>query len=181
MSWRDMLPAEATVWSWPEDRAPHPEYGRAGWGEGPWTDEPDKISWTDPTTGHPCLIHRGPQGALCGYVAVDPGHPLHGVDAPDADNVLAVHGGITYTDRCADTDDESFGICHVPAPGAPHDVWWLGFHCACAWDVTPGFNIFGWSERLMADCTYRDVAYVIEQCQLLALQLTGMAQLASTP
>lgn len=34
---------------------------------------------------------------------------------------LAVHGGLTYSDRCHDD------ICHVPAPGEPDDVWWFGF------------------------------------------------------
>lgn len=53
---------------------------KAGWGPGPWQDEPDKKQWQDEETGLPCLIVRGPSGALCGYVGVSESHPLHGKD-----------------------------------------------------------------------------------------------------
>lgn len=53
---------------------------KSTWGPGPWQEEPDKIQYVDEATGLPCLIVRnGPTiGALCGYVGVLPGHPLHG-------------------------------------------------------------------------------------------------------
>lgn len=50
---------------------------RSKWPSGPWDGEPDKKQWMDPATGLPCLIHRGPTGALCGYVGVPPGHALY--------------------------------------------------------------------------------------------------------
>lgn len=56
---------------------------KAAWGPGPWQDEPDKRQWIDPETGLPCLIVRGPVGALCGYVCVSEGHPLFGVPYSD--------------------------------------------------------------------------------------------------
>lgn len=44
---------------------------------GAWMQEPDKVQFEDPETGLPCLIVRNQMGALCGYVGVGPGHPLH--------------------------------------------------------------------------------------------------------
>lgn len=52
---------------------------KSEWGEGPWQHEPDKMEWRDEETGLPCLIVRGPAGALCGYVGVAPSHPFHGL------------------------------------------------------------------------------------------------------
>lgn len=175
-TWTDRLPSTATVYSTREAE-------RAQWGDGPWRDEPDKVSWTDPATGRPCLIHRGPGGALCGYVAVDPGHPLHGIGfTDDAMPVLDVHCGVSYSEGCQDSPDESSGICHVPAPGAPDNVWWFGFHCASFRDVEPSTAAFlaevlgsnPLRQRLSDGQTYRDVAYVIGQCERLARQLTEL-------
>ena len=39
--------------------------------EGPWRDEPDKLSWIDKATGMPCIILRARLGTLSGYVAVN--------------------------------------------------------------------------------------------------------------
>lgn len=52
---------------------------KSEWGPGPWQDEPDKRQWQDEATGLPCLIVRGPVGALCGYVGVPPDHPAYGL------------------------------------------------------------------------------------------------------
>lgn len=52
---------------------------KSAWGPGPWQDEPDKRQWADEATGLPCLIVRGPIGALCGYVGVPPDHPAYGL------------------------------------------------------------------------------------------------------
>lgn len=56
---------------------------RAGWKSGEWDNEPDKIQWPDEATGLPCLIVRGPSGALCGYVGVAEGHPFYKKDYSD--------------------------------------------------------------------------------------------------
>jgi len=58
----------------------HNDETRATWGPGPWQEEPDRIEWRDEATKLPCLIVRQQSGVLCGYAAVLPGHPLHGVD-----------------------------------------------------------------------------------------------------
>jgi hypothetical protein len=40
---------------------------KSAWGPGPWTDEPDKVQWTDTATGLPCLAKRNPRGGhWCG-------------------------------------------------------------------------------------------------------------------
>lgn len=52
---------------------------RSGWPSGAWDHEPDRLEWRSPT-GFACLILRQQRGHLCGYVAVPPGHPLHGID-----------------------------------------------------------------------------------------------------
>lgn len=53
---------------------------KSGWARGVWDSEPDKIQWQDAETGLPCLIVRGPVGALCGYVGVV--IPVNGQTAP---------------------------------------------------------------------------------------------------
>lgn len=53
-----------------------PKETKESWGQGPWVSEPDKVQWLDEASGLPCLIVRGPMGALCGYVGVPEGHPF---------------------------------------------------------------------------------------------------------
>lgn len=138
---------------------------KSSWKRGPWDNEPDKAQWPDPTTSLPCLIVRGPSGALCGYVGVDESHPLYKVDYDNVD--VEVHGGLTFASLCADTDDESKHICHVPGPGEPDHVWWLGFDCAHAWDLRPGYE----RRWRMGDEVYRDFEYVKAEVTSLASQL----------
>lgn len=59
--------------------------------EGPWKGEPDRVDFEH--AGLPCLLKRSEDmGNWCGYVAVPPGHPLHGKDYAAAD--VDVHGGV---------------------------------------------------------------------------------------
>lgn len=98
--------------------------GKSEWKAGPWHNEPDKKQWSDAETGLPCLIVRGPVGALCGYVGVTKGHPFYGVgysECPQGaacadrteenlwcdhtpEHLLEVHGGVTFA-----------GPCHTPS------------------------------------------------------------------
>jgi hypothetical protein len=157
-----------------------PKTQRERWPSGPWDNEPDKVEWIDDATGLPCLVLRHHEsGHLCGYVAVPPGHPLHGQDNPrmfdDDGNEnelpkpstydLSVHGGITYADTCEGD------VCHKPAPGEPDDVWWFGFDMAHAYDLTPMRLMSGL--RFGGD-EYRTIAYVKEECAKLAAQLAAM-------
>lgn len=167
---------------------------RTGWDPGPWDSEPDKLNWRT-RAGLPGMIVRNRQGALCGYVAVTKGHPCFersysstyeaGPDGepdfarplPNPVDALSVHGGITYGDKC------QHAICHVPEPGEPDDVWWLGFDCNHAGDYAPADA--RWRKEAMPGkahlfaCgsheTYRDLAYVREEVESLAAQLAACA------
>lgn len=153
---------------------------KSEWIDGPWKSEPDKMQWQDEATGLPCLIVRNRGGALCGYVGVPEGHPCFEVDYSDGTslhtvdddyNHIDVHGGLTFSDFCADTDDESRDVCHVPGPGEPDRVWWLGFNCAHCYDLSPKYasrdGVFAPHEEEV----YRDIAYVKEHVRRLARQL----------
>lgn len=155
-------------WSHREDE------GIEKWGAGPWDSEPDKIQWVDDATGLDCLMHRNRMGSWCGYVGVAEGHPLFEkqYDQCEAD----VHGGLTYSDFCQDTDDESKGVCHVPLEGRPHRVWWLGFDCAHYNDATPAYTSQRYKTMFAGlpideRNTYRDRAYVEQEVTQLAAQI----------
>lgn len=135
-------------------------------GPGPWLDEPDRIEWR--SGGFVCLMHRNRMGAWCGYVGVGPGHPWHGKD--DGDINAEVHGGITYADACAGH------ICHVPEPGEPEHLWWLGFDCAHGGDLIPGMHkVVG---RICFYEAYRDESYVRAEVESLVTQAAEAAESA---
>jgi hypothetical protein len=156
---------------------------RSGWPKGPWDDEPDRHEWRT-KAGYPGLAVRHSLGHWCGYVAVPPGHAAYGKD-DDAAGV-SVHGGITYASVC------NGDICHVPEPGEPDDVYWLGFDCAHSRDAAPNARISaGWDEwdgavaywgpaaRSQGDKRtvkgeYRNLHYVIAECENLSAQLRDM-------
>jgi len=170
---------------------------KSDWGDGPWQSEPDKVQYTDEATGLPCLIKRGPSGALCGYVGVTEEHPWFKMDyagewdeeeacrdydnAPDAK--IDVHGGLTYSSLCQEgPEDET--ICHIPGPGEPDHVWWFGFDCAHAGDVSPAIRARNrrryeeTGDPLWQDLSdpvwpesYKDINYVKGQVASLARQL----------
>lgn len=161
---------------------------KSEWGDGPWQDEPDKIVWIDARTGLDCMIHRHDRlGHLCGYVGVPPGHPDHGVECADLVE-LDVHYGVNFTALCNPAATEEWGLCHVPLdPSRPHDVWWIGFDCAHAFDLTPKLQAdlgrlaqqrdvdLGLADLMKLDPpwrpTYRGVAYVRAEVRKLAAQL----------
>ena len=163
----------------------NPKIDRSGWSSGPWDAEPDKVQWVDATAGLDCLIVRNRIGALCGYVGVGHGHPWHGaeygyghsVGPKEADcesycghfpaALVDVHGGLTYSDRCQPSDNPAEGICHVPEPGRPEDVWWFGFDCAHAGDLVPGMHYGGG--------LYWTVDMVTDEVRTLARQLANAA------
>lgn len=154
---------------------------KASWGDGPWQSEPDKEQWADEATGLACLLKRNRGGALCGYVGVPAGHPWHGRDWSDLGGV-DVHGGLTYSDLCQD-GPEGETICHVPAPGEPEPLWWLGFDCAHAWDISPGMDAelvsAGLSSLRMGDEHYRTAAYVKAECASLAGQAANATKVSA--
>jgi hypothetical protein len=176
---------------------------KSTWGDGPWQSEPDKAVWVDEATGLDCLIVRNHHGALCGYVGVAEGHPWfgrgysecleHGPDCEaswEHDNTgeVNVHGGLTFSGPCAESEDPSVHICHQPQPGRPEKVWWFGFDCLHAWDISPVMELHEreyyekakaegdtegirlWGQR-DTDKVYRDVLYVEREVASLAKQL----------
>ncbi len=153
------------------------------WGEGPWCTEPDKVQWVDEQTNLDCLIVRNRVGALCGYVGVPPEHPLHGRDYNSVYsliNGLDVHGGLTFSGGCQETNDPSRGICHVPLDGRPDHVWWFGFDCAHLYDFVPQMSVFDAPPdngrprvNFLHEGTYRDLDYVKRECTQLARQLAS--------
>lgn len=117
---------------------------------GPWDSEPDKIQWVDPDTGLDCLMVRNHFHSWCGYVGVPEGHVAYKADYDEVP--VSVHGGLTYGDVCMASDEEdgpSAGICHVPEPGRPEHVYWLGFDCGHAFDFQPGLHAM--ERRVMPD------------------------------
>ncbi len=140
--------------------------------DGEWQTEPDKKQWLDPKTNLPCLIVRGPVGALCGYVGIPNTHPYYGKDYNRLS--LDVHGGLTFADKCQPHEDNK-GICHI-APPEEDDVWWLGFDCAHHMDVVPGLlrEYSSMMPKLFSGNTYRNFDYVTKQCEFLAEQLHSM-------
>ena len=131
-------------------------------GPGPWIDEPDHVEFRH--EGFPCIIHRNHGGVWCGYVAVPPGHPWHGKEyygVCEGGVHADVHGGLTYAEECQGE------ICHVPAPGEPDNVWWVGFDCGHSYDLCPYMHKqFPVAYR----GTYRDQDYVTGEVKSLAVQ-----------
>lgn len=183
-------------------------------GEGPWAEEPDRIDFV--SSGLACLMLRSrSHGAWCGYVGVPPGHLLHGCDTDEADKMLGEarpHGGVTYAAPCESLEEvaqyakrydepcaepEDSLICHVPRPGMPDDVHWLGFDAAHARDVCPARDrderhrkwqpleemidglvaLYGTRNMrpgMDLPKAYRDAAYIRRECEKLAAALAGM-------
>jgi len=140
---------------------------KTDWPRGEWDDEPDKIQWQDEETGMPCLIVRGPMGALCGYVGVSSSNKFFHMNYDDVDGDIHVHGGLTFSNGCEPDADETKHICHRPAAGEEDHVWWFGFDCAHSNDYAPKMrsNHYSWAG------TYRDIAYVQNECRALASSL----------
>jgi hypothetical protein len=161
---------------------------REKWPRGSWDNEPDKAQWPDPATGLPCLAVRNRFGNWCGYVGVTSDHPLYCKQYGDIEDIN-VHGGLTFSAGC----HPGGHICHVPEPGEPDDVWWLGFDCGHAGDFSPGqyallqdlkrkqaargekdpFELppFPKNMRWMLREHYRTLRYVQLECADLAAQL----------
>lgn len=156
---------------------------KSAWGDGPWADEPDRLEWRDDKTGLPCLALRSPVlGAWCGYVAIPPGHPWHGADYCDLEVYAAHGGGLTFAGPC-DPGEGPDQICHVPMPGEPDDVYWIGFDCGHATDVAPAMVAYNrrhgltWMSALdeTVGATYKTLEYVKTICTLVAYEVADQA------
>lgn len=146
---------------------------KKSWQRGIWDSEPDKMQFEDPNTKLPCLIVRNASGSLCGYVGVPAEHPWHKrpyEDIGDAD----VHGGLTFSSFCRKGKEDE-AICHVPGPGEPDKVWWLGFDTSHSGDYMPAsqaiYKKVGINTSLFEGDTYKDLAYVKKEIASLAKQV----------
>jgi len=150
---------------------------KSTWPAGPWKDEPDRVEFE--AYGFPCLITRQVTGHLCGYVGMPPGHPWHGQGySADALDGVEVHGGLTYASACKGD------VCHVPKPGEPDNVFWLGFDMAHYGDFRPADSGRFLPEVLLGPReggVYRDIPYVRAQCERLALQARARAVAEGQP
>lgn len=145
---------------------------KSAWGDGPWMQEPDRVEWM--YRGVLCLAIRHPQwGIWLGNVAVEPGHPWHGVDKFEIQ--ASVHGGVTYSN----TQDHG-PIYSLENPRAYVEHWWIGFACSNKLDFRPGYRALcralGVAESPghvagQDGIEYRDLAYVKRECEQLADQL----------
>lgn len=156
------------------DRQAYKTFSKHGWNGGPWRNELDKAVWTDPATGLDCMHRRCADGGyLCGYVAVEPGHPLFGFDhdAIPASFGVTAHNGLVESGLC-DHGREDEVMCHIPAPGRPDDVWWFGFKCNMVDDHLPAS---GRARSGDQSGIYRSTDYVRAECAKLAMQLARLA------
>jgi hypothetical protein len=64
-------------------------------------------------------------------------------------------------------------ICHIPDPGEPDNIWWLGFDCAHGVDMSPGWARFSFMSR---SGQYRDIDFVKNEIRNLAKQLKELQQ-----
>jgi hypothetical protein len=183
---------------------PHPGPDMSRWPDGPWKQEPAAESWIDSRTKLNCAIIRHDHfGTLCGYVAVEPGHPLHGKHYAEYIKPPKGWGDNTVIGRdfgvldifVAAMDDErpedQYPVSMVlPAHGGigysaedTEGFWWFGFDCAHAGDLAPGMQ-----QNLMMNAalrallrreeTYRDFDYVRGIVTRLAWALHALRALA---
>lgn len=137
-------------------------YDKSSWGEGPWQNEPDELSFDDDGTELPCRIVRNLSGALCGYVGISVDHPLHSIHYTDVGPDLEVHGGLTFS-------GELKKGC---------ELWWFGFDCAHYGDYSPAMAAFLPS---IGPSIYRRIEYVKGECASLAHQLDRVAKTQKEP
>jgi hypothetical protein len=170
------VPRMVKTWTW--DRrdwglVEHPDFIKLWSLPGPWHDEPDKVQWVHADLD--CLMVRSHHGNWCGYVGVPPGHAFHGRDYGGLDEMIEVHGGLTFADSCNEDAPEGHGICHIPEPGRPADVWWFGFDCNHAFDVAPRMLLTKQLAKSYTHMgTYKALPYVRGHVEHLAVQLAAI-------
>lgn len=135
----------------------------------PWEYEPDLYEWAH--RGIECVARRNmTHGAWCGYVDVPTGMYEKLVILTNAygkpeDEMLDVHGGVTY--------------CALVVGRNVHRI---GFDCAHGGDLMPkvsaslrGYSItLGDSETINIYDTYRDLAFVIAECESMVDQILAV-------
>ena len=135
----------------------------------PWEYEPDLYKWT--YRGIECMADRNlTHGAWCGYVDVpreiwDKFMGLSLDLTNELDDQINVHGGVTYSENILDKDAHR-----------------IGFDCTHGGDLMPkvtaslrGYSItLGDSETINTYDTYRDLAFVIAECESMVDQILAV-------
>lgn len=97
-----------------------------------------------------CFIRRNFRlSHLCGYVQLTKDNKLFEQNYWDITDPLIVHGGVTYTDYL-------------------EDKWLIGFDCSHYSDMIFDEDFIPSNQN----CKYRDMDYVIKECESLAEQLS---------
>ena len=91
-------------------------------------------------------------------------HPFYEHLYNKIDSDINCHGGLTFSRHCDGNTEK--GICHFTK--SEDDVWWFGFDCGHAWDISPNLGV-GFPSFDMA--VYRDLDYVTSEVEALAKQL----------
>lgn len=137
-------------------------YDKSDWPEGLWQSEPDYERWIDEETEYECLILRSPLGTLNGYVSVPGTHPLDSKSEDEIQDLLEVHGGITWSSK-----DGTIPFFTKPTP------YIVGFDCGHCTDIMPLLPLFD-SKKLRNYATYKDMNFVKKECISLARQLKNL-------
>jgi hypothetical protein len=149
------------------------------------------------------VIYITDMGHRCGYVGVNPGHPLHGAEyskphpallAVSDDEPIGKRSLITLlavsladTDRMQSPDivfDVHGGLTYSGGDGkypVAADLWWFGYDCAHAGDARdPRFLESVSDDRQWLyesyDGVLRTLDYCTNECESLARQITAKTQ-----
>jgi hypothetical protein len=173
------------------------QFPKSEWGPGPWQDEPDRVEWNDERTGLACRIIRNMwSGNFCGYAGIPATHPYFGWGydddiklAPgDLKDATINDVGIVNAFFYAMTGGQKHGTIPLGMTLKAHNglsfagnllgessgLWFFGFDCGHAWDVTPALDMMLRRHLLnmpIPDRQYRDVEYVKKEVTALAFQL----------
>jgi len=154
---------------------------KAEWGDGPWQSEPDELAFSYGDVA--CRIVRNPRlGGLCGYVGVPPSHPWYGKGYDELDARTDVHGGLTFAGEFGEGAaitgrDHQRGHGWTYATRTDDRLWWVGFDCMHAGDLTPALDAFERSKGFdpILGGTYRELGYVRRAVEDLARQAIAQA------
>jgi hypothetical protein len=88
---------------------------------------------------------------------------------------MTAHTGLVESGLCSHgSEDEA--MCHIPAEGRPHDVWWFGFKCDTVHDYKPDGNRAHRGSQGSESGIYRSTDYVRDECRKLAMRLAEVAR-----
>jgi hypothetical protein len=128
----------------------------------PWEYEPDLYEWTH--RGVECVARRNhTHGAWCGYVDIPrkTWEILRLDDSQNIDDLIDVHGGVTYSANSLDKD-----------------AFRVGFDCAHGGDKLPKIpSGQSYIDEVFPQDVYRDLAFVIVECESMVdqiLKVTGV-------